>query len=68
MNKIIILIAFIFYTVTSAAQIMPWQIQNNPDGANRILLTDSIGEYLRVSLEDASPVIKIENTIEIWQR
>ena len=53
MNKTIILLALLFCTVTSAAQIMPWQIQNDPDGANRILLTDSIGEYLRVGLEDA---------------
>jgi len=52
MNKTIILLALLFCTVTSAAQIMPWQIQNDPDGANRILLTDSIGEYLRVGLED----------------
>jgi hypothetical protein len=53
MNKIIILIAFIFCSLTSAAQIMPWQIQNDTLGANRILMTDSIGEYQRVSLSDA---------------
>jgi hypothetical protein len=55
-NKIIILIAFIFCSLTSAAQIMPWQIQNDPDGVNRILMTDSIGEYIRVSVDSIAVV------------
>ena len=52
MNKIIVLL-FLFIAAQSCAQIDPYQIIKDSLGAHRILLTDSTGEYTRVSLVDA---------------
>jgi len=48
-----ITIALFFFALSLSAQIEPYQITLDPDGANRFLLTDGTGEYIRADLADA---------------